>query len=137
MLIALALTIIERAIFGERPAFFVTSGKRGGGKTTAINIVALATLGKRAAAMSWSRLEEERRKAMFAAFLQGVPLIVFDNISRGATLSCPVVEKALTAAELEDRVLEGVRATNASLVRRPWRSPATISRPKAIWRCAR
>jgi hypothetical protein len=109
VLIALALTIIERAVFGERPAFFVTSGKRGGGKTTALNMVALATLGKRASAMAWSRLEEERRKAIFAAFLQGVPLIVFDNIARGATLTCPVVEKAITAAELEDRVLKESR----------------------------
>jgi hypothetical protein len=105
VLLALALTVIEHPVFGERPAFFVTSGKRGGGKTTAVNMIALAILGKRAPAMAWSRVEEERRKAIFAAFLQGVPLIVFDNIARGSTLSCPVVEKALTAAELEDRVL--------------------------------
>jgi hypothetical protein len=52
VLIALALTIIERPLFGERPAFFVTSGKRGGGKTTAINMVALATIGKRAPAVA-------------------------------------------------------------------------------------
>ena len=109
VLIALALTVIERPVFAERPAFFVTSGKRGGGKTTAINMIALATLGKRAAAMAWSRQEEERRKAIFAAFLQSVPLIVFDNISRGAALSCPVIEKALTAAEMEDRVLKESR----------------------------
>jgi hypothetical protein len=109
VLIALALTVIERPVFAERPAFFVTSGKRGGGKTTAINMIALATLGKRAAAMAWSRQEEERRKAIFAAFLQSVSLIVFDNISRGAALSCPVIEKALTAAEMEDRVLKESR----------------------------
>jgi hypothetical protein len=109
VLIALALTVIERPVFAERPAFFVTSGKRGGGKTTAINMIALATLGKRAAAMAWSRQEEERRKAIFAAFMQSVPLIVFDNISRGAALSCPVIEKALTAAEMEDRVLRESR----------------------------
>jgi hypothetical protein len=109
VLLAVALTIIERPLFAERPAFFVTSGKRGGGKTTSINMIALATIGKRAAAMAWSRLEEERRKTIFAALLQGVPLIVFDNISRGAALSCPVVEKALTSAEIEDRVLGASR----------------------------
>ena len=32
VLIALALSIIERDLFGERPAFFVTAGKRGGGR---------------------------------------------------------------------------------------------------------
>jgi hypothetical protein len=114
VLIALALTIIEAPVLGERPAFFVTSGKRGGGKTTAINMIALATLGNRAPAMAWSRVEEERRKTIFAAFLQSVPLIVFDNISRGAALSCPVVEKALTAAEMEDRVLGSSRNERAA-----------------------
>jgi hypothetical protein len=105
VLVALALTIIERPVFAERPAFFVTSGKSASGKTTAINMVSLAATGKRAPAAAWSRLEEERRKAIFAAFLQGVPLIAFDNIARGATISCPVVEKVLTADEMEDRVL--------------------------------
>ena len=44
VLIALALSIIERDLFGERPAFFVTAGKRGGGKTTALNLARLALL---------------------------------------------------------------------------------------------
>ena len=34
---------------------------------------------------------------------------MFDNISRGAALTCPVIEKALTAAEMEDRVLKETR----------------------------
>ena len=34
-----------------------------------------------------------------------MPLITFDNISRGAALTDPTVERAITAAELEDRVL--------------------------------
>ena len=36
MLIAIALSIIERVLLPERPAYFVTAGRRGGGKTTAI-----------------------------------------------------------------------------------------------------
>ncbi len=109
VLIALALSIIERDLLAERPAFFITAGKRGGGKTTVMNMIALAVLGKRAPAMSWSRVEEERRKSIFAALLQSVPLIVWDNIAAGSALSCPVVEKALTASEMEDRVLKELR----------------------------
>ena len=33
-IIAAALTIIERSLLDERPAFFVTAGRRGSGKTT-------------------------------------------------------------------------------------------------------
>jgi hypothetical protein len=114
VLIALALSIIERELFGERPAFFVTAGKRGGGKTTAINMVSLAVLGKRAPAVPWSHSEEERRKAIFAALLQSVPLIVFDNIAAGSTLKCPIVEKVLTASEIKDRILGESRQERAS-----------------------
>ncbi len=114
VLIALALSIIERDLFGERPAFFITAGKRGGGKTTSTNMIALAVLGKRAPAVPWSRSEEERRKAIFAALLQSVAFLVFDNIAAGSTLTCPVVEEMLTATEMEDRDLGESRRDRAS-----------------------
>ncbi|MGH6968343.1 MAG: hypothetical protein ACREEN_04480, partial [Stellaceae bacterium] len=46
--IAAALTIIERHLLPERPAFFVRAGQRGSGKTTLIHMIAKATLGWRA-----------------------------------------------------------------------------------------
>jgi hypothetical protein len=58
ILIAAALTIIERAILAERPAFFVTAGQRGGGKTTTLQMLFLAATGYRAAAAAWSPNEE-------------------------------------------------------------------------------
>ena len=39
--IMLAMTLIERALLPERPAFFVTAGQRGGGKTTLVNMITL------------------------------------------------------------------------------------------------
>ena len=108
--IMLAMTLIERPLLPERPAFFVTAGLRGGGKTTLINMIIAAVLGRRAAAAGWSWSEEERRKALFAYLRQGVACLVWDNISRGSTISCPHIEAALTAAEISDRVL-GVSST--------------------------
>jgi hypothetical protein len=105
ILIAAALTILERLLLPERPAFFVTAGQRGGGKTTAANMIAVVVLGRRASAAAWSKDEEERRKAMLAYYGEGVPLIVWDNIPRGAVISCPSIEKALTAETYSDRVL--------------------------------
>ena len=68
-------------------------------------MVAIAALGRRAAASAWSASEEERRKAMFSYFTEGVAFIVWDNLPRGATISCPSIEKALTADFYSDRVL--------------------------------
>ena len=103
--IMLAMTLIERALLTERPAFFVVAAQRGGGKTTLVNMITLAALGRRAAAAAWSDTREERKKALFSYLRQGVACLAWDNIPRGATITCPHIEAALTAAEISDRVL--------------------------------
>jgi hypothetical protein len=105
IIIACALTVLERALLPMRPAFFVTAGQRGGGKTTTIHMISMATLGLPASAAAWSPSEEERRKALFAYFGAGLPLLVWDNLKRGATVSCPSIEKGLTTEFYSDRVL--------------------------------
>jgi hypothetical protein len=105
IIVALAMTLIQRHLLPARPAFFVTAGQRGGGKTTPLNMVSTAVFGRPAAAANWSPSEEERRKAIFSYFSAGVGLLVWDNIPRGESISCPTIEKALTAEELSDRIL--------------------------------
>jgi hypothetical protein len=110
--ILLALTILQRALFPERPAFFVTAGQRGGGKTTLISMIIAAVLGRRPAAAAWSDSSEERKKALFSYLRQSVATLVWDNIARGSNISCPHIEAALTAPETSDRVL-GVSYTES------------------------
>ncbi len=105
VLIAMALTIIERLALPERPGFFVTAARRGGGKTTALHMIAMGVLGHRTPAVAWSTSEEERRKALFAFLASALPLIAWDNIARGTAISCPSIEKALTAETYQDRIL--------------------------------
>jgi hypothetical protein len=104
-LLALGSTILQRSILPERPAFFITAGQRGNGKTTAITMVSVAILGERVSAAAWSTATEERRKALLALFGAGVPLICWDNIQRGSTISDPAIEKSLTMETYNDRVL--------------------------------
>jgi hypothetical protein len=104
-LVALALSALERLLLPERPAFFVTAGRRGGGKTTVLNMISAAITGNRAAATAWAESEEERRKALLPLLRQNCPMIVWDNIKLGTTISCPSLEKALTGDVYEDRVL--------------------------------
>jgi hypothetical protein len=105
VLIALALTLIERAVLPQRPAFFVTAPQRGTGKTTTVNMISAGVLGRAAAAAAWSRDDEERRKALFACLAEGADMVVWDNIPRGGVVKCPSIEKALTAETYSDRVL--------------------------------
>ena len=111
--IACTLTILERLLLTERPAFFVTAGQRGGGKTTTVNMISLAVVGVRAAAAAWSPSEEERRKSLFSYLREGVPLLAWDNLPRGAAISCPSIEKSLTAETYSDRIL-GVSETGTA-----------------------
>ena len=47
ILLAILATIIERNILPERPAFFISAGQRGGGKTTIVIMISVAALGGR------------------------------------------------------------------------------------------
>jgi hypothetical protein len=117
-IIAAALTLIERSLLDQRPAFFVTAGRRGNGKTTTIIMLIVAVTGGRPAAAAWSSNEEERRKALLAYFMNGLGYILWDNIPRGTQISCPHIERSCTAAYYADRKL-GVSemvATAASII---------------------
>ena len=105
IIIAAALTIIERSLLPERPVFFVTAGRSKAGKTTLLTMLVMAATGLRPAASAWSINEEERRKTLLAYFLSGVPYILWDNIAKGMMIACPHIEKAATSLFYADRKL--------------------------------
>lgn len=105
VIIATALTIIERSLLPERPVFFITAGRSKAGKTTTLTMLLMAVTGLRPAASAWSSNEEERRKALLSYFLYGVPYILWDNIAKGSQLSCPHIEKSCTSGYYADRKL--------------------------------
>lgn len=108
--VAMLASIVERHLLAEQPAYIASAGMRGSGKTTALNMVSTAALGVSAAAASWSGESEERRKALFSAAREGVPLLVFDNTVRGTVIDCPHINAFLTSAAIRDRIL-GVSET--------------------------
>ena len=108
LVLMLCLSMIERVLLKERPAWFVTAAHRGGGKTTLVHMLTMAIFGRLAAAAAWSDDEEERRKALFSYLRQGIAVLVWDNILRGTQITSPAIEKALTSPEVSDRVLREV-----------------------------
>lgn len=103
--LAYALSIIERMLFGERPMFMVTSSQASSGKTTLLCMLVLAILGIKPPAAAWAMSEEERRKALFAYLLQGLPTLVWDNIPNSGKVQSASLDRAATTAEYADRVL--------------------------------
>jgi hypothetical protein len=76
VVLACALTVLERALLPQRLAFFITAGQRGGGKTTTIQMISTAVRGLPASAAAWSPNGEERRKALFSYLGAGLDLLV-------------------------------------------------------------
>ena len=105
VLLAYALTILERVLCPARPAFLVTAGQRASGKTTVLTMLALAVLGETPPAAAWARDEDERRKALLGYLADGLPTIVWDNIRNGTVISSPVIEQLCTAETYCDRKL--------------------------------
>jgi hypothetical protein len=118
VIIAIALTIIERSLLDSRPTFFVTAGRRGSGKTTTLTMLIKAVTGVWPAAAAWSSDENERRKALMSYFLGGVSYILWDNIPRGTQINCPHIERSCTAAFYIDRrlgVSEAIRTAAGAI----------------------
>jgi hypothetical protein len=105
IIIAAALTLIQRSLLPNRPTFTVTAGRRGGGKTTLLFMLLMAITGMRPAAAAWSPDTEERRKALLSYLMSGVPAIVWDNIPRGTQITCPHIEMSCTTELYVDRRL--------------------------------
>jgi hypothetical protein len=112
--ITLSLTLLQRHLLRTRPAFMISAGQRGGGKTTLAHMVFSATLGRMAAAASWSEHQDERRKAVFAYFMALIAGLIWDNIKNGTEISCPEIEKSLTSAAISDRILGVSRGASVS-----------------------
>jgi len=92
-------------VLDQRPIFVVTAGKSGGGKTTAIKMLCIAVTGKEPAAAAWSSSVEERRKSILGYLAEGIPVLTWDNLPVGATISCPTIDKVTTSSTYSDRVL--------------------------------
>ena len=105
VVLACALTIIERGILDSRPVFWITAGRHGCGKTTTIIMLVKGLTGLHPTHQAWATSEDERRKTLMALFLQGVDYILWDNIVLGSRLSCPHIERACTSKFYSDRKL--------------------------------
>ncbi len=102
--LAAVLSIAGRpAIEGPVPMFGVGSPTPGTGKGLLVRTITLITTGRDPALTTLSRREEEFRKRLLSIALQGVPVIVIDNIE--GALGSPTLAAALTTVEFADRLL--------------------------------
>lgn len=109
--LAMLLTLcIREAVSGNIPLFLVEAPEKGTGKTLLLEVFSLIAFGRSLARSPYPSDEAELSKTLTALAIEGAATIFFDNIGKGQTLGCPVLDALLTAPVYKARVL-GVSQT--------------------------
>jgi hypothetical protein len=100
------LTPLARFTFkGPSPLNLIDANIRGAGKSLLADVCNMIVTGRPAARMSYTRNEDELRKAITSLALSGAQVVLIDNI-RGF-LGDATLDRALTATTWQDRLLGG------------------------------
>lgn len=103
--LAMLLSFMQRPLMKTSPAFAVVAPQPGTGKTTLIEIAALAIHGGPIVSHAFSSEEEELRKALQALMMSKVPVVLFDNIAKGRSIRSDHLAKLITSETTADRIL--------------------------------
>ncbi len=102
------LTPLARLAFrGPSPLNVIDANVRGAGKTLLAEITHLIVTGRPAARMPYVRDESELRKSITSIALEGVQMILIDNVV--GVFGSPTLDLVLTGASWRDRLLGGNR----------------------------
>ncbi len=102
--LAALLTPLARTAFeGPAPLSLIDANVPGAGKSLLADVASTILTGRPAARMSYSRDEEELRKAITGIALEATQLVLIDNVS--GVFGSATLDRALTAHTWRDRLL--------------------------------
>ncbi len=110
-LAAILLPLVRELIDGPTPLHMVSKPAPGTGAGLLCDVIAMIATGRAAPAGVVPTDENETRKRLTAAFLEGVSILMLDNVTR--MLGGSALASALTATSWTDRVLG--RSSNTTL----------------------
>lgn len=117
--LAMLLAMMQRPLMRTCPAFAIVAPQPGTGKTTLVEAASTGVYGVSAFSHSWSSEDEELRKALHSLMIAKMPMVMFDNIKRGISISSDHLAKLITSEITSDRVLgssETRHETNSLLI---------------------
>jgi hypothetical protein len=117
--VAMILTAIQRRLLigSEGVPMFATSAPvQGTGKTALIRLMSYLVHGTGVPVTSWPTNDEEMGKHLLAILMEGLPIVLFDNLPEGGRIESDELAKACTAEKYRRRILgenrEGEAPTN-------------------------
>jgi hypothetical protein len=112
--LAMMLCMMQRPLMRTCPAFAAVAPQPGTGKSTLIEVAAMVVYGSPAYSHSYSSEEEELRKALHSLMIAKIPMVMFDNLKRGASVASDHLAKTITSEITSDRVLGSSETRNES-----------------------
>lgn len=100
------LTVVGRyAIPGPCPLFLVDGNAPGAGKSWLCDLVAIIATGREMPRSSYRDDDAEMAKAILSIAIDGVRLVLFDNVPTGFKIGGGALDRALTGRTFQDRIL--------------------------------
>ena len=112
--LAMMVAMMQRPLMRICPGFAVTAPQPGTGKSTLIEVASLSIYGSPSVSHAYSSSEEELRKALQSIMMAKIPMVLFDNIKRGASISSDHLAKTITSEMVSDRVLGSSEMSSVS-----------------------
>jgi hypothetical protein len=112
-LAALLLHFVRDMIDGPTPLHLIDAAKPGTGKGLLADVIVIPATGREAETTPPPRSEEEMRKAITAALLEGPSHITLDNLS--GELDSAALANCLTSSQWSDRVLGASKKAHLSI----------------------
>jgi len=110
--VALLLSMVARHLIeGCVPLFLVSGNIPGAGKTRLVEVMHMICTGKKVAATSWPKEDEEVRKMLLTYAEAARPLVCIDNIDSG--FGSPHLDAALTSGTVSGRRLGSLALVDA------------------------
>lgn len=105
--------VLRPAIPGATPLHVIDATSPGTGKGLLTDVVAIIATGKTAAGIAWPDEEEEARKRITSALMEGAPIMALDNIE--GPLRSSRLASALTMEVWSDRLLGKSQSVNVPI----------------------
>ncbi|MBM3732255.1 MAG: hypothetical protein FJW24_02100 [Acidimicrobiia bacterium] len=117
--VAMMLTAIQRRMMTGcegAPMFATSAPVQSTGKTALVRLVNYLVHGVGLPVTSWPSNDEEMGKHLLAILMEGLPIVLFDNLPEGGRIESDELAKACTAEKYRRRILgenrEGEAPTN-------------------------
>ena len=122
VVLAAMLSAVARPSLPIAPGYIIGAHAAGTGKTYLAQAIGALQTGLQVAAAQLPERDEEIRKHVFAALLQGSTYLLYDNAERGSEIDSAVLASLVTGPMIEGRVL-GL----SSVERRPNRLTVVVT----------